>query len=424
MLLETKLLSKVLLEKDFYIMSKFNVTLDDFSAVENKATYQYIKQFIKEYGYVPEASTVVEAVPDFQFHAEVLDTFVYLCKSLKKNNAKKKIFNVLQNQASKNFGEMQVDDFINWLGSEVDAVKTVMNTATSTGSNFATNGMDRLKRYQEVKAAGSGLFIRTPYESLNEALDGGMEKGDYVLLQAFSNVGKSWVASDMGVFAWGQEKEGVLHYSPELSKSQQENRNDTLVGHFNNVHLRNGELGDSEKRYAEYLKGFTDNDTPYIIKTMEDLPDGLTLDVIEADLQINDNIGMVIIDGFNLMRHGHGKLDRGAMTQTSRQLRQLFSRYNVVGLVVHQVNANEQKENKKKAEKDMSPVPRPASILGYSETIAVVQDAATILSFDAVDGNGQILVAKCRGTGKDKTIDLNLNFNYGYIKEASPVDYF
>ncbi|MFP3427709.1 hypothetical protein, partial [Pseudoalteromonas sp. SIMBA_162] len=75
------------------------------------------------------------------------------------------------------------------------------------------------------------------------------------------------------------------------------------------------------------------------------------------------------------------------MTQTSRRLRQFFAKYGVVGIVVHQVNASEEKENKKKIDKMESPIPQPASILGYSETIAVVQDACTILSFDAVDGN-------------------------------------
>ena len=77
---------------------------------------------------------------------------------------------------------------------------------------------------------------------------------------------------------------------------------------------------------------------------MEDI-DYLNVDTIEADLQMNPNIQMVIIDGFNLMSHGKGKLDRNSMTMTSRRLRQLFAKYGVVGLVVHQVNANEEKEN-------------------------------------------------------------------------------
>lgn len=419
MLLEAKLLSKVLIDRDYWTLAKFNVGDDDFDTY--KEVYQYIKDFVKEYGQTPDYRVVVEKFSKFEFQVEVFDTFAYLCKALKKQKVKLRIFNVLQNQAGKRFKETEIDQFIEWLDDEVSTAKNVMNATASSGTNYAVNGMERKRRYEELKQNGSGVFIGTPYETLTEYLDGGFELGDYVLLQAFSNKGKSWVASHIGVSAWLQGN-GILHYSPELSKTQQENRNDTLVGHFNNVAMRNGDLQNEEK-YFQFLDGFTDNEHPYIIKTMEDLPDGLSVDVIEADLQLNPNVKMVIIDGFNLMTHGKGRLDRNAMTQTSRRLRQLFGKYSVVGLVVHQVNASEEKENKKKEDSE-NPMPKPASILGYSETIAVVQDACTILSFDAVDGNGQIFIAKCRGTGKEKTVDLLLNFNMGFIQEASPVDYF
>src|SRR5699024_2400457 len=194
---------------------------------------------------------------------------------------------------------------------------------------------------------------------------------------------------------------------------------------FNNTKIRNGEL-DNEESYKEFLDDFSDQETPYIIKTMEHLPDGLTLDVIESDLQQNPNIRMVIIDGFNLITHGKGKLDRNAMTQTSRRLRQIFGKYNVLGVVVHQVNANEERENKKGKDDDevAERIPHPASILGYSETLAVVQDASHILSFDAVDGMGALQLVKTRGIGKDKLVDLHVDFNMGFIKEVTPVDIF
>lgn len=419
MLIETKLLSKILIDKDFWTLSKYNVNETDFDHYRN--VYEYIRDFVREYKVTPDYREVVAKFKDFDFQVDVYDTFPYLCKALKKSKAKQRIFNVLQNQAGKKFKEEEIDSFLEWLDEEVKAAKTVVKVGGGMGTNFAVNGMERKQRYLESKEEGSGIFIKSPYPTLNEFLDGGFELGDYVLLQAFSNKGKSWIASHIGTFAW-KEGHGVLHYSPELSKAQQENRNDTLLGHFNNVNIRTGNL-QNEDKYFSYLEGFTDIETPYIIKTMEDI-DYLNVDTIEADLQMNPNIKMVIIDGFNLMSHGKGKLDRNSMTMTSRRLRQLFAKYGVVGLVVHQVNASEEKENKKSAEKSESPMPKPASIMGYSETIAVVQDACTILSFDAVDGNGQLYIPKCRGTGKEKTVNLNLNFNYGYITEASPVDYF
>jgi replicative DNA helicase len=419
MILETKLLSKVLLERDFYTLSKYNILESDFTV--HKDVYLYIKEFVKEYGQVPDYRDVVAKFPKFDFQVEVYDTFAYLCRALKKQNAKVRIFNVLQNQVGEKFRNEDIDEFLDWLYDEVTSIKNLAKTAISMGSNYAVNGMERKKRYLESKEKGSGIFIPTPYDTLTLYLDGGMELGDYVLLQAFSNKGKSWIASHMGAFAWTKGF-GVLHYSPELSKAQQENRLDTLLGHFNNVAIRNGNLN-NEDEYFEFLEKFTDNEVPYIIKTMEDLPDGLSLDVIEADLQLNSNIQMVIIDGFNLMVHGKGSALRNNMTITSRKLRQIFGRYQVVGLVVHQVNADAERNNHKEDENGQR-LPNPPKITDYSETIAVIQDASTVLSFDAVDGMGAIEIVKARGTGKNKVVELNLNFNMGYITEASPVDYF
>src|SRR5699024_3496461 len=147
---------------------------------------------------------------------------------------------------------------------------------------------------------------------------------DYILIMTYTNRGKSWISSDVGLHAWKTGK-SILYYSPELSQKQQQSRFETLDGHFNNSLLRRGEL-ENEEDYFEYLKKFelTEEEKPsLIIKTMEDLPKGLSLDVIEADLEQNPNVSMVVIDGFNLMNHGKQN-DRNSMTTTSRRLRQLL----------------------------------------------------------------------------------------------------
>lgn len=419
-MLENKLLSKVIDEKNFFILKKFNITEDDFQL--HKDVYIFIEKYVREYGQTPDYRTIIEQFADFEYLGEVSDAFPYLCKELKTKHGLVNSFNFLQNEVPKMFQNGKNKNFLQELKEHVDSMYNASRSTSYSGSNYANNGAERKARYQESKENGSDVIIPTPYESLNEVLQ--LELTDYLLIQAFSNVGKSWIASHMGVFAW-MKKFGVLHYSPELSLKQQEARNDTLIGHFNNTKIRNGEL-DNEEDYFEFLDGFDSQETPYIIKTMEHLPDGLTLDVIESDLQQNPNISMVIIDGFNLITHGKGKLDRNAMTLTSRRLRQIFGKYNVLGVVVHQVNANEERENKKKADDDefAERVPKPASILGYSETLAVVQDASHILSFDAVDGMGALQLVKTRGIGKDKLINLHVDFNRGYIKEVTPVDYF
>lgn len=418
--LENRLLSKVIDEKNYSEMMKYNITEYDFNT--QRDTYKFIKNYIKEFGETPAFTTVVAECPDFEYEPEVFDNVGYMCKKIKADVAKRKTFNLLQKEATEKFSKMNGADFINWLHEEVAGIKETTVVDCYTGVNYATNGAERLELYKSSKENRTFQYIPTPYQSLTKALVGGFELGDYVLLQSFSNKGKSWIASDLGVTCW-RNGFGVLHYSPELSRKQQLQRLDTIDGHFKNSTLRVGKLS-NEKEYEEYLYGFNDtNDTPYIVKTMGDMPKGLSLELIEADLSQNNNISMVIIDGFNLMSHKGKEGSRNNMSNTSRKLRQLFGKYGVVGVVVHQIGADAEIKNRTELE-DGTRIPKPADITQYSETIAVVQDASVILNFDQVDGIGKILLAKSRTPNVGIEIDLHCDFDNGYIKEADISDEF
>lgn len=417
--IEHQLLSKVLEEGNVAVLGKYNISERDFYTIPE--VYKFVKDYSSENGAAPDYRTVVSKYENFEYMPETTDSFKYLAKSIKSATAKRMAVELLQNNATRKFSELTGHEFAKWLHKESEHLLEVSTAETYLGENFATTGKERWERYLESKESRSFKFIPTPYPTLTEWLGGGFELGDYILLQAYTNRGKSWIASHVGVKAWDSGN-GVLHYSPELSYDQQAQRNDTLLGHFNNVGLKTGKL----KNEAEY-KGFLetvispDNEVPYIIKTMEHLPNGLSLDVIAADLQANPEIKMVIIDGFNLMDHKGRNGNRDNMSNTSRKLRQLFARYEVAGVVVHQTPTSAEKENNQDDETG-SRIPTPPGIHQYSETIAVIQDAVTVLSFDQFDGIGKILLAKSRTPNVGKDITLHCDFNHGYITERTILD--
>lgn len=417
--IESKLISKIIDEGTMAVLIKYNVCPADFT--QQKETAVFIREYMKEFGQMPSYTEVVAECPNFEYTPEVPDNVAYMCKKLKSDNAKRKAFELLQKEASPKFTELSGAQFINWLYEETAKIKEVSAVDSYAGTNFAINGAERKGWYLESKESRTVQCIPTPYPSLTKWLDGGFELGDYVLLQAYTNRGKSWVASDVGVKAWN-EGFGVMHYSPELSKKQQLQRLDTVNGHFRNSEIKLGELK-KEDKYFEYLQGFTeDKEIPYIVKTMGDLPRGLSVEVIEADLQANENIKMVIIDGFTLMNHKGTDGARNNMARTSRQLRQLFGKYGVVGVVVHQVSTSAEKENRSEDESGARMV-EPPRIDQYSETVAVIQDACTILNFDQADGVGKIRLAKARTPNVDEILELQCDFDMGFIKEASVIDY-
>lgn len=415
MLLESQLLSKVLDEKNFFVTRKFNITERDFET--NKEVYRFIKNYVKDYRETPDYRTVVAEFEDFNYMPEVHDTFAYLCKNLKSKSAKRMTAEVFAAEFNQNYKVMSGQALSEWLVETAANISGVANASSNNGTNIAVNGQERKEWYSENKENRSNSFVPTPYESLTKWLGGGFEVGDYILLLAFTNVGKSWISSHFGITAW-RAGFGVLHYSPELSKKQTVYRIETLDGHFNNVDLRRGQL-QNEQGYLKYLDQFNeDQETPYIIKTMEDLNEGLSVDVIEADLQANPNIKFVIIDGFNLMTHsrGGGKVDRNAMTTTSRRLRQVFGKYGVVGIVVHQTSAGSQKD-KSGEDDDGNYVVSPPELTDFSETSAVIQDAASVLTFDQKEGIGKLAVKKAREPSVGNVLELNCNFNLGFINE-------
>lgn len=417
--IESRLLSKVIDEGSIAVLSKYNVGASDF--ITQQGTFRFMKEYTKEFGEVPAYTEVVAECPDFEYVPEIPDNVAYMCKKLKSDVAKRKAFELLQKEATAKFSSMNGTDFITWLNEETSKIKEVASADSFAGVNWAINGSERRALYVESKENRTFQYIPTPYPSLTAWLDGGFELGDYTLLQAYTNRGKSWLASDVGLTAWN-EGFGVLHYSPELSKKQQLQRLDTLNGHFRNSEIKLGALK-KEEAYFDYLDKFNeDNETPYIVKTMGDLPKGLSVETIEADLQANPNIKMVIIDGFGLMNHKGNDGNRNNMTNTSRRLRQLFGKYSVVGVVVHQVPTSAEKENRIEDESGARIV-EPPRIDQYSETVAVIQDACTILNFDQYQGVGKIRLAKARTPNVDEILELQCDFDLGYIKEVTPIDY-
>ena len=405
-------------DNNFSILMRSNISEVDFYS--QRDTYNFIKQYTKTYGDTPSPETVAIECESFDYQGEVADHYSYLIKSIKNATAKRKAFTLLQDEAGVKFTQLQGIEFVNWLHTEVDNIKRLVDAETGIGTNFATNGKERLEQYLARKEGKTNQYIPTPYRSLTKWLNGGWEIGDYVLLFAYLNKGKSWDSTDIGVCAW-RNGFGVIQYSPELSKQQTLDRIDTLNGNYNNTEIKLGNLS-NEEDYFNYLRSFNDtNDTPYLVKTMGDLNKGLSLDVIEADLQANPDIKMAIIDGFNLMTHKGKGSNRDNMSNTSRQLRQLFAKYGVVGIVVHQAPTSAER-NKEEDETGIKVV-RPPEVYEYSETVSVVQDACTVITFDQVEGVGKLKLAKSRTPNVGKELDLHCNFNLGKITEVTVCDF-
>lgn len=417
-LTEHQIISKILDDNSFYLLDKYNLKQNDFTAIPE--VYGFVKGYVHSYGNVPDFRTVVEKFENFEYQGDISNNLSYMAKTLKGTTAKREAYELLQHKLEDNFSKMDGTTFANWIAKETKKIADEANSSTNSGTNLATNGAERLNQYLDSKEKGTGKYVRTPYPTLTNWLGGGFELGDYVLFLAYTNKGKSWIAADIAEEAW-KAGNAVLDYRPEISKDQMMNRFDTLSGHFNNTQLKLGKLSESEEqKYFAYLNDYNESqETPYILKTMGDMPKGLSVDLIEADLEQNPDTKVVIIDGFNLMNHGGN--GREAMASTSRKLRQLFGRHEVVGVVVHQTPTAAEKDGKIESSED-NRIPKSPELTDYSETVATIQDAYTVLTFNQVDGIGNLKLAKSKTPNVNEELELLCDFNKGVIREPELLD--
>lgn len=411
---EGMLISKILSTKDFYLHKKYNITEDDFSIY--KDIYKYIEAYVKNNSdSFPSIDLISDKFSNFDYDVDVTDSFMIICKELKANRARRELYELLQNKVSDKFDKLDGHEFLEWINNNIQEIKNNTEYSNNNGIDWANNGEERFKKFNHIKQHGKTV-IPTPYKTLNNLLDGGNDLGDYVLLQGYTNTGKSWIATHFGLTAW-EHNFGVLHYSPEISEYQQTVRLDSLKGSYDAKQLSNGNI---EGDIVSYYEQFKNNKTPYIIRSMENIDGLFDISLIERDLENNNNIGMVIIDGFTLMSHKGSGSNRDKMATTSRRLRQLFSKYNVVGIVVHQTPTSARKENEDFND-DGIRLPSPAKIYQYSETIAVIQDACTVLSWDSSYGIGKILIAKAKKPCVDEEVDIILDYSKGYIRDKNVI---
>jgi predicted ATP-dependent serine protease len=92
----------------------------------------------------------------------------------------------------------------------------------------------------------------TPWDVINELLDGGLGKGELGVMVAPAGIGKSWALMNIGADAVKKGKT-VLHYTLELNEAYVGLRYDSVITGIANQNLKHYQ--DDIKEQLEKLKG-------------------------------------------------------------------------------------------------------------------------------------------------------------------------
>ena len=133
---------------------------------------------------------------------------------------------------------------------DVEEIKLLVDDAMKAGTE-RNLGHDYKVDFEERYSETARVTTPTPWDIINELMQGGLGAGELGVVVAPAGIGKSWVLSGMGAYAISQGK-NVVHYTLELNEAYVGLRYDSI---FSGVEGQNLMYHKDEVLEKEQLAG-------------------------------------------------------------------------------------------------------------------------------------------------------------------------
>lgn len=384
-------MNKILKDKSLSFTFNYGITSDYFTTY--KVEYDFILQHYEKYGVIPDELTFGEKFKDFDF-IEVNETDRYLLDKISEQYMYKMLVPVIQKSADL----LQTDavEACNFIKSEVEPLIKI--GTFGMGKDIMKNANERWDEYIKRKKVKGLLGISTGMKELDDLLHGWLPGEEVVTILGRTNEGKSWILLYFLVMAWSVGNP-VLLYSGEMSPLIIGFRIDTLLEHFSNMAIMNGEeeLGTKEDRrtekdYKALLDRLAQSPIPFIVVTPNDFGSK------RATVQ-NINVlvekykpKLVGIDQISLMedyRKQKGDPNRIALAHISEDMFRSSGKYGIPFLVDAQ--AKRVQGSKKQQPMELAP-----ELDEIQEADAIGQNSSRVLSIKQTSAGLKIAIKKNR----------------------------
>ena len=383
---QTKVISSLLIDRAFLQQVSDILEIDYFSSDSSKWIVKVILKYFNEYKTQPTLdvlkikvneittdvlkTTVVENLREVMNFVEADDlTFVQdrvldFCKNQKLKNA------ILQSVELLKLGEY-------------DQIKSAIDEAMKAGSDKDI-GHEYVDQYQDRFKENMRNTVKTPWDVINEIMDGGLGEGELGVFVAPAGIGKSMALVNAAAFAAAAGL-NVIYYSLELS--------DTYVG----------------ARFDSYYTGIPSQDLKFNIESVQKAVSNLkgklviknyptktaTINMLAAHIDKCKLQGMtpdlILIDYADLLRDTSGKGNVRhdlALGNIYEELRGMAGTYKVPIWTASQANRSALEEDIIEADK-----------ISESYTKVMVADFVVSLSrktADKITGSGRWHIIKNR----------------------------
>jgi len=312
---------------------------------------------------------------------------------------KDKTLDFFKNQKLKNAIIRSVD--ILEAGEDFDQIKTLIDEAMTAGleRNF---GHEYFTMIEDRYSESARETVPTPWDLVNELIQGGLGKGELGVVVAPAGVGKTWVLAAIGVAALKNDKT-VVHYTLELNEAYVGLRYDSVFTGIPNQNLKYHKE-DVKKKLKTIGGDLTIKYYPTSTATVNTLSAHL-----KRLISCGKNVDAVIVDYGDILRDSHfAKEVRHALGNIYEDLRGMAGEFGIPVWTASQANRSALDEDIIEAQK-------------IAESYSKVMTADFVVSLsrkidDKVSNTGRFHIIKNRFGPDGLTYPAKVDTNTGHIE--------
>lgn len=281
---EYQIISKLLAEKDFSIITDNFITEDYFLQAKNE--FIFIRDFVDKYRCVPDKEIFTEHFPNFEYLI-VGQNVHSIVDDLREHHLFQKAVGVINTcsdlfEKDANLGAEYLLNHVSELQPSYEFTCTDM-----------VHDRHRLEEYNKLLNNENESYIEIPLKELNDKLYGFKRGEELFLWQAKSSVGKSQVLS-LCVESASRQGFRVGVISPEMSKDAFAQRAlDVAREHFSSSALQKGL---PVPNYEEHINRLCASDEHVFIADSEDFGTNLTINACRNFVK-SKQLDILFIDG-------------------------------------------------------------------------------------------------------------------------------
>ena len=217
---QSKIIASLLREMKFIQTINDILSPDMFDSDSNSWLIKNIKDYYIKYKKQPTLEVLkykVDEIEDEVLQSGVVDKLREVWKNIEATDlefVQSETLNFCKNQTLKNAILESVELLEN---KNYDGIKSIIDEAMKAGSERDL-GQDYITSLESRLEDSARTTTKTPWEIINEVMDGGLGQGELGVIVAPAGIGKSWTLQALGAGAL-KEAKTVVHYTLELNEN-------------------------------------------------------------------------------------------------------------------------------------------------------------------------------------------------------------